>query len=167
MPSGGRNDPPLVAEFIVCQMIHPWWQCLLYAIRWYRWPTHENEIFLLPSTWSGSKSNLVLTVTFTNQNVIIQQPLITAICVNRFHHQSSACRLTKNTATILCKMSSSLQDFEVHLIGLNLHINKGSSINSGDYLPTVRVGDIWYQYDCSKISRIETTISVSPILFIC
>ncbi len=35
----------------------------------------------------------------TNQNVIIQQPLITTICVNRFH-QSKTGRLSKNTAYV-------------------------------------------------------------------
>ncbi len=37
----------------------------------------------------------------TNQNVNIQQPLITTICVNIFH-QSMTGRLTTNTAYILC-----------------------------------------------------------------
>ncbi len=63
---------------------------------------------------------------YTNQNVIIQQPLITTICVNRFH-QSRTGRLSKNTAYILCNRSVSLTDFDGQLIGLILH--KGSSTN--------------------------------------
>ncbi len=40
----------------------------------------------------------------TNQNVIIQQPLISTICVNRFH-RSKTSRLSKNTAHVLCNKS--------------------------------------------------------------
>ncbi len=47
----------------------------------------------------------------TNQNVIIQQPLITSICVNRFH-QSRTGRLSKNTAHILCNRSISLTSID-------------------------------------------------------
>ncbi len=47
----------------------------------------------------------------TNKNVIIQQPLITTIGVNRFH-QSRTGRLSKNTAHILCNRSISFTDFD-------------------------------------------------------
>ncbi len=91
-------------------------------------------------------------VIYANQNVIIQQPLITTICVNRFH-QSRAGRLTKNTAYVLCNRSISLTDFDGQLIGLILH--KGSSTNSGHFLSMVRVGDIWFECDDVKITKIE------------
>ncbi len=76
-----------------------------------------------------------------NQNVIIQQPLITTICVNRFH-QSRTGRLSKNTAHVLCNKSISLTDFDGQLMGLILH--KGSSTNSGHYISMVKVGDILF-----------------------
>ncbi len=75
----------------------------------------------------------------TNQNVIIQQPLITTTCVNRFH-QSRTGRL-------------SLIDFDSQLMGLILH--KGSSTNSGHYISMVKVGDIWFECDDVKITKIE------------
>ncbi len=87
----------------------------------------------------------------TNQNVIIQ-PLITTICVNRFH-QSRTGRLSKNTARILCNSSSSLTDFDGQLMGLILH--KWSSTNSGHYISMVKVGDIWFECDDVKITKIE------------
>ncbi len=88
----------------------------------------------------------------TNQNVIIQQTLITNICVNRFH-QSRTGRLTKNTVYILCNSSISLTNFEGQLVGLILH--KGSSTNSGHYISMVNVGDIWFECDDVKINKIE------------
>ncbi len=75
----------------------------------------------------------------TNQNVIIQQSLITTICVNIFH-QSRTGRLSKNTTHILCNRFISLIDFDGQLMGLILH--KGSSTNSGHYISMVKVGYI-------------------------
>ncbi len=46
-----------------------------------------------------------------NQNVIIQQPLITTICG----------RLSKNTAHVLCNRSISLTNFDGQFMGLLLH----------------------------------------------
>ncbi len=83
--------------------------------------------------------------------MIIQQPLIRTICVNRFH-QSRTCRLTKNTAYILCNKSISLTDFDSQLMSLILH--KGWSTNSGHYISMVKVGDIWLCHD-TKITKIE------------
>ncbi len=74
--------------------------------------------------WNSNKSH-------TNQNVTIQLPLITTICVNRFHNSRTG-RLSKNTVYILCNMSISmisLTDFEGQLMGLIVQI--GSSTNSG------------------------------------
>ncbi len=88
----------------------------------------------------------------TNQNVIIQQPLITTICVNRFH-QSRTGRLSKNTTYVLCNRSISLTDFDGQLMGLMCH--KGSSTNSGHYISMVKVGDIWFECDDVKITKIE------------
>ncbi len=62
----------------------------------------------------------------TNQNVTIQQPLMTTIYVNRFH-QSRTGRLTKNTAYNLCNRSISLIDFDGQFMGIILH--KGASTN--------------------------------------
>ncbi len=84
--------------------------------------------------------------------MIIQQPLITTICVTRFH-QSRTGRLTKNTAYILCNRSINLTDFDGQLMGLILH--KGSSTNSGHYLSMVKVGDVWFKCDDVKITKIE------------
>ncbi len=95
--------------------------------------------------WNSNKSH-------TNQDVIIQQPLITTICVNRFH-QSRTGRLSKNTAHVLCNGYISLTDFDSQLMGLILH--KGSSTNSGHYLSMVKVGDIWFECDDVKITEIE------------
>ncbi len=78
--------------------------------------------------------------------------LITTICVNRFH-QSRTSRLSKNTARILCNSSISLTDFDGQLMGLILH--KGSSTNSGHYISMVNVGDIWFECDDVKITKIE------------
>ncbi len=94
----------------------------------------------------------------TNQNAIIQQPLITTICVNRFH-QSRTSSLTKNTTYILCNRSISLTDFDSQLIGVILH--KGSSTNSVHYVSMVKVGNICFQCDDVKITK-----SVTLILFI-
>ncbi len=88
----------------------------------------------------------------TNHNVIIQQPLITTICVNRFH-QSRTSRLSKNTAHVLCNRSISLTYFDGQLMGLILH--KGSFTNSGHYISMVKVGDIWLECDGVKITKIE------------
>ncbi len=88
----------------------------------------------------------------TNQNVIIQQSLITTICVNIFH-QSRTGRLSKNTTHILCNRFISLIDFDGQLMGLILH--KGSSTNSGHYISMGKVGDIWFECDDVKITKIE------------
>ncbi len=48
----------------------------------------------------------------TNQNVLIEQPLITIICVNRFH-QSMTGRLSKNKTYILCNRPNKLPTIEV------------------------------------------------------
>ncbi len=47
----------------------------------------------------------------TNQNVIIQHPLITTICVNRFQQPRTGW-LSKNMAHVLCNRSISLTDFD-------------------------------------------------------
>ncbi len=91
--------------------------------------------------------------------MIIQQPLIITICVNRFR-QSRTRRLTKNTTYILCNRSVSLTDFDGQLMDLILH--KGLSTNSGHYISMVKVCDIWFECDDVKI----TNISVTLILFI-
>ncbi len=72
----------------------------------------------------------------TNQKVIIQQPLITTICINCINrcHQSRTGRLTKNTAYVLCNRSISHPNFEGHVMGL---MHKGSSTNSGHYTSMV------------------------------
>ncbi len=88
----------------------------------------------------------------TNQNVIIQQPLITTICVNIFH-QSSTGRLSKNTGYVLSNRYISLADLDGQLMGLIFH--KGQSTNSGHYLFMVKVGDIWFECDDVKIPKIE------------
>ncbi len=84
--------------------------------------------------------------------MIIQQPLITIICVNRFH-QSRTGRLSKNIAHVLCNRSISLTDFDGQLMCLILH--KGSSTNSGHYISMVKVGDIWFECDHLKITKID------------
>ncbi len=86
----------------------------------------------------------------TQQKVIIQQLLITIICINIFH-QSRTCGLTQNTAYILCKRSISLTVFDGQLMGLILH--KWSSTNSGNYLSMVKVGDIWFECNDVKITK--------------
>ncbi len=86
------------------------------------------------------------------KNVIIQQPLITTICVNRFH-QSRTGRLSKNTAYVLCNRCTILTAIDGQLIVLILHI--GSSINSGHYISIGKVGDIWFDCDDVKITKIE------------
>ncbi len=78
--------------------------------------------------------------------------LITSICVNGFH-QSRAGRLSKNTAYILCNRSISLTDFDGQFMGLILH--KWSSTNSGHYLSMVKVGDILFECDDVKITKME------------
>ncbi len=88
----------------------------------------------------------------TNQNVIIQQPLITTMCVNRFH-QSRTGILSKNTAYLLCNRSISLTDFDSELMGLILY--KRWSTSSGHYLSMVKVSDIWFESDDVKITKIE------------
>ncbi len=87
-----------------------------------------------------------------NQNEIIQQPLITTICINRFNESRSG-RLSKNTAHILCTRSISLTDFDGQLMGLILH--KGSSTNSDHYISMVKDGDIWFENGDVKITKIE------------
>ncbi len=95
--------------------------------------------------WNSKKSN-------TNQNVIIQQHLITTICVNRFHQLRTG-RLSKNRAHVLCNRSISLTHFDGQLMGPSLH--KGSSTNSGHYISMATVGDIWFACDDVKITKIE------------
>ncbi len=82
--------------------------------------------------------------------MIIQQLLITTICVNRFH-QSRTGRLSKNTAHVLCNRSISCTNGQ--LMGLFLH--KGPSTNSDHYISMVKVGDIWFECDDVKITKIE------------
>ncbi len=61
--------------------------------------------------------------------------------------------LAKQEHNICSVMSISLTDFDSQLTGLILH--KGSSTNSGDYLSMVKVGDIWFECDDVKITKIE------------
>ncbi len=84
--------------------------------------------------------------------MICQQPLITTICVNRFHKLRTG-RLSKNTTYVLCYRSISQTDFDGQLMGLILR--KGSSTNSVHYLSMVKVGDIWFEFDNVKITEIE------------
>ncbi len=91
-------------------------------------------------------------ISHTNQNVIIQQPLMTTICVTIFH-QSRAGRQTKNTTYILCNRSISLTDFDGQLMVLILH--KGLSTNSSHYLFMVKVADILFECNNVKITKIE------------
>ncbi len=99
----------------------------------------------------------------TNQNVIIQQLLITTICVNRFH-QSMTGRLTKNTAYILCNRFISLTDVPLdidgHLVGFILH--KRSSTYSCHYIPIVKIGDLWFECYNVKINKIECNNFFNP-----
>ncbi len=88
----------------------------------------------------------------SNQNMIIQQPLITTICVNRFH-QSRTGRLTKNTVYVLCNRFISFTDFDGQLMQSILH--KGSSTKSEHHISMVKVGDIWLECDDVKITKIE------------
>ncbi len=88
----------------------------------------------------------------SNQNVIIQQPLVTTICVNGFHRSMTG-RLSKNTAHVLCNRSISLTYFDCQLMGLILH--KWSSTNSGHYISMVKVGDICFECGDVKITKIE------------
>ncbi len=75
--------------------------------------------------------------------MIIQPPLITTSCVNRFH-QSRTGRLTKNTAYILCNRSIS-----------PLILHKWLSTNSGHYISMVKIGDIWFECNYFKVTKIE------------
>ncbi len=88
----------------------------------------------------------------TNHNVVIQQSLITTICVNIFHQWRTG-RLSKNTEYILCNSSISFKDFNGQLIGLILH--KGLSTNSGHNISMVKVGEIWFEFYDVKITKIE------------
>ncbi len=49
--------------------------------------------------------------------------------------------------------SINLTDFDNQLMGLILH--KGSPTNSGHYLSMVKVGDIWFECDDTRITKIE------------
>ncbi len=84
--------------------------------------------------------------------MLIQQPLITNICVNRFHW-SKTVRLTQTTAYILYSRSIRLTEFDSQLMGRILL--KGSSTNSGYYITMVKVGDIWFECDDAKVTKIE------------
>ncbi len=46
-----------------------------------------------------------------------------------------------------------LSDFDSKLMGLILH--KGSSTNSVHYISMVNVGDLWFEWDNVKITKIE------------
>ncbi len=62
-------------------------------------------------------------------------------------------RHSKNTSYIQCNRFISLIDVDGQLMDLILH--KGSSTNSGHYLSMVKVGDIWFECDNVKITKIE------------
>ncbi len=62
-------------------------------------------------------------------------------------------RLTKNTAYIHTFRYISLTAFDGQLMVLILH--KESSTNSGHYIFMVKVGDIWFECDDVKITKIE------------
>ncbi len=53
----------------------------------------------------------------------------------------------------MCNRSIILTDFDGHFMGLILH--KGSSSNSGHYISMVKVGDIWFECDDVRITKIE------------
>ncbi len=84
--------------------------------------------------------------------MIIQQPLITIICINRFHQLRTGSQ-TKSTAYILCNSSTNRTDIEDQLMDFVLH--KASSTNSGYCIYMVKVGDIWFECDDVKITQIE------------
>ncbi len=52
----------------------------------------------------------------------------------------------------MCNRSISLTNFDSQLMGLIVH--KGSSTNSGHYISMVKVGDIWFECDDIKITKI-------------
>ncbi len=100
----------------------------------------------------------------TLHNVTIQQPLITTICVNRFH-QSRTGRLTKNTAYILCNSSISLTDFEGQLISLILY--KDFSTNKTTTFPWLKLVTFGLSVMMLKSLKLSLTISLTLILYIC
>ncbi len=70
---------------------------------------------------------------------MIQQPLITTMCVHRLY-QSRTSKLTTNTAYILCNRIISLTNFDGKMMGLILH--EELSASSGHYISMVKFSGI-------------------------
>ncbi len=96
--------------------------------------------------------------------MIIQQPLFTTICVNRFC-QLMMGRPTKNTAYILCKRSVSLTDLDSQMIVL--FCIKGCLLTQSIIYPWLKLVTYGLSVMMLKSLNVSLTISVTLILFIC